>query len=206
MPDGIITLQVHFVNSYKIEHTHHQFSSVTQFCLTLCGPSDCSMPKFPIHHQLLELAQTRVHWVNDAIQPSHHLSSPSPSAFNLPQHQDLFQWVSSSHQMAKLLELQHQPFQWIFRTDFLRTNWLELVAVQGNLKSRLKHHSSKASILWCSAFFTVQLSHPYMITGKTIALTRQTFDRKVMALLFNKLSRLVINFLSRIKCLLIPWL
>jgi len=77
MQDGIITLQVHFVNSYKIEHTHHQFSSVTQFCLTLCDPLDCSMPKFPIHHQLLELAQTHVHWVSDAIQPSHHLSSLS---------------------------------------------------------------------------------------------------------------------------------
>ena len=95
-----------------------QFS---QLCPTLCGPMDCSTPVFPVHHQLLELAQTHVHQVGEAIQPSHPLSSPSPPAFNLPQHQGLFQWVSSSHQVAKVLEyhLQHQSFQWIFRTDFL---------------------------------------------------------------------------------------
>ena len=90
------------------------------------------------------------------------LSSPSPPAFNLSQHQGLFQWVSSSHQVAKVLEfqLQHQSFQWIFRTDFFRMDWLDLLAVQGTLKSLLQHHSSKASILQRSAFFTVQLSHP----------------------------------------------
>ena len=87
-----------------------------------------------------------------------------------------------------------------------RTDWLDLLAVQGTLKSLLQHHSSKASVLWCSAFFTVQLSHPYMTTGKTIALTRRTFVGKVMPLLFNKLSRLVITFLPRSKCLLISWL
>ena len=86
---------------------------------TLCNPMDCSMPGFPVHHQLLELAQTQVHWVSDAIQPSHPLLSPSPPALNLSQHQGLFKWVSSSHQVAKVLELQHQSFQWIFRTDFL---------------------------------------------------------------------------------------
>ena len=98
-----------------------QFSSVTQSCLTLCDPMDCSTPGFPVHHQLPELAQTHIHWVSDAIQPSHPLLSPSPPAFNLSQHQGLFQWVSSSHQVAKILEfqLQHQSFQWIFRTDFL---------------------------------------------------------------------------------------
>ena len=98
-----------------------QFSSITQSCPTLCNPMDCSMPGLPVHHQLPELPQTHVHWVSDAIQPSHPLSSPSPLAFNLSQHQGLFQWVSSSHQVAKLLELQlqHLPFQWIFRTDFL---------------------------------------------------------------------------------------
>ena len=87
-----------------------------------------------------------------------------------------------------------------------RMDWLDLLAVQGTLKSLLQHHSSKASVLWCSAFFTVQLSHPYMTTGKTIALTRQTFVVKVMSLLFNMLSRLVITFLPRSKCLLISWL
>jgi len=84
-----------------------------------CNPMDCSMPGFPVHDQLPELAQTQVHWVGDAIQPSHPLSSPSPPTFNPSQHQVLFQWVSSSHQVAKVLELQHQPFQWIFRTDFI---------------------------------------------------------------------------------------
>ena len=87
-----------------------------------------------------------------------------------------------------------------------RMDWLDLLAVQGTLKSLLQHHSSKASILWCSAFFTVQLLHPYMTTGKTIALTRWTFVGKVMSLLLNMLSRLVITFLPRSKCLLISWL
>ena len=96
-----------------------QFSSVTQSCPTLCDPMSCSMPDFPVHHQLLEFTQTHVLWVGDAIQPSHLLSSPSPSAFNLSQNQGLFQRVSSLHQVAKVLELQHQSFQWKFRTDFL---------------------------------------------------------------------------------------
>ena len=97
-----------------------QFSSVTQSCAALCDPMDCSTPGLPVHHQLLEFTQTLVHWVSDAIQPSHPLSFPSPT-FNLSQHQGFFQWVSSSHQVAKVLEfqLQHQSFQWIFRTDFL---------------------------------------------------------------------------------------
>ena len=94
------------------------FSLVSQSYPTLCSPMDCSMPGFPVHHQLLELAQTHVHRVGDAIQPSHPLLSPSP-AFNLSQHQGLFQWVSSLHQVAKVLEFQHQSFQWIFRVDFL---------------------------------------------------------------------------------------
>ena len=103
----------------------YQFSSVTQSCPILCNPMDCSMPGFPVHHQLPELAQTHVLQVSDAIQPSHLLSSPSSPAFSLSQHQGLFQWVSSSHQVAKVLELQlqHQPFQWIFRIDFLY-DWL----------------------------------------------------------------------------------
>ena len=98
-----------------------QFSSVTQSCPTLWDPMDCSRPGLPVHHQLLELTQTHVHWVSDAIQPSHPLSFPSPPAFNLSQHHSLFRWVSSSHQVAKVLEfqLQHQSFQWIFRTDLL---------------------------------------------------------------------------------------
>jgi len=177
-----------------------QFSSVPQSCPTLCDPMNCSMPGLPVHHQLREPTQTHVHHVRDAIQSSHPLLSPSPPAFNLSQHQGLFQWVSSSHQVAKVLEfqLQYQSFQWIFRLD--------LFAVQGSLKSLLQHHNSKALILWCSAFFIVQLSHPYMTTGKTIALTRQTFVGKVTSLLFNMLSRMVITFLQRSKHLLISWL
>ena len=98
-----------------------QFSSVTQSCLILCYPRDCSTPGLPVHHQLLEFIQTHVHWVSDAIQPSHPLSSPSPLTFNLSQHQGLFKWVSSSHQLAEVLkfQLQHQSFQWTPRTDFL---------------------------------------------------------------------------------------
>ena len=157
----------------------------------LCDPMDCSTPGFPVHHQLLELAQTHVHQVGNAIQPSHPLSSPSLPAFNLPQHQGLFQWVSSSHQMAKVLELQlqHQSFQWKSGLISFRTDWFDLLAVQGTLEILLQHHSLKASILWCSAFFMVQLTHPYMATGKTIALIRWTFVGKVMSLLFNMLSR-----------------
>ena len=96
-------------------------SSVAQLCPTLCDPIDCSTLGLPVHHQLPGFTQTHVHWVGDAIQPSHPLSSPSPPAFNLSQHQGLFKWVISSHQVAKVLEfqLQHQSFQWIFRTDFL---------------------------------------------------------------------------------------
>ena len=159
-----------------------QFSSVTQSCLNLCDPMDCSSPGLPVYHQLLEFTQTHVHQVSDAIQPSHPLSSPSPPAFNLSQHQGLFKWVSSSHQMAKILEFhfQHQSFQWIFRTDFLRVDWLDLLAVQGTLKSLLQHCSS--------------------------ALIRQTLFGKVMSLLFNMLSSLVVAFLPRSKCLLISWL
>ena len=97
-----------------------QLNLATQSCPTLYDPMDSSMPGFPVYHQLPELTQTHVHWVGDAIQPSHSLSSPFPLAFNLSQHQDLFHWVSSSHQVAKVLEFQHhQSFQWIFRIDFL---------------------------------------------------------------------------------------
>ena len=184
-----------------------QFSSVAQLCLTLSDPMDCSTPGLPVHHQLPEFTQTHVHRVGYAIQPSHPQSSPSPSIFNLPQHQGLFQWVGSSHQVAKVLEfqLQHQSFQLKPRLIF-RMDWLDLLAIQGTLKSLLQHNSSKASILRHSSFFTVQLSDPYMTTGKTKALTIWPFVGKVMSLLFNMLSRLVITFLPRSKRLLISWL
>jgi len=158
-----------------------QFSSVAQSYPTLCDPMNCSTPGLPVHHQPLEFTQTHVHWVGDAIQPSHPLSSPSPPALNLSQPQGLFKWDSSSHQVVKdwsfsfnISPSSEDPGLISFRMD-----WLDLLAVQGTLKSLLQHHSSKASVLWCSAFFTVQLSHPYMTTGKTIALTRRTFVGKV---------------------------
>ena len=167
-----------------------------------------SMPGLPVHHQILEFIQIHVHWVGDTIQPSLPVSSPSPPAPNPSQHQGLFQWSTLHIRWPKYWNFSfsispsnEHPGLISFRMD-----WLDLLAVQGTLKSLLKHHSSKASILRLSAFFTVQLSHPYMTTWKTIALTRRTFVGKVMSLLFNMLSRLVITFLPRSKCLLISWL
>ena len=130
------------------------------------------MPGLPVHHQLLEFTQTHVYRVGDAIQPSHPLSSPSP-AFNLCQHQGLFQWVSSLHQVAKVLEfqLQHQSFQWIFRTDFLENGLVGSPYSPRDSQESFPTPRFKSIILWCSAFFIVQLLHPYMTTGKTIVLT-----------------------------------
>ena len=118
LPENVITLEDFSIVFWNFSV---QFSSVTQSCPTLCDPIDCSTPGFSVHHQLLEFTQTHVHWVSDATQPSHPLSSLSPPAFNFCQHQGLLKWVSSSHQLVKVLEfqLQHQSFQWTFRTDFL---------------------------------------------------------------------------------------
>ena len=120
-------------------------------CPTLCNPMDCSIPGLPVRHQCPEFTQTHVHWVDNAIQPSHPLLPPSPPALNLSQHQSLFQWVSSLHQVAKLLELQlqHQSFQWFPLSGLIsfRMDWLDIFAVQRTLKSLLQHHSSKASVL-----------------------------------------------------------
>ena len=156
--------------------------SVSKLCPTLCHPMDCNTPGFPVLHYLPELVQTHVHWVSDAIQPSHSLLPSSLLALNLFQNQGLFQWVSSSHQVAKVLELQlwHWSFQGIFRVDFLKINCFDLLAVQETLKSLLQQQNLKASILLYSAFFMVQLSHLYMTTGKTI----WTFVGKVMSLHF----------------------
>ena len=169
---------------------------------------DYSMPDLPDHHQLPESTQTHVHRVSDAIQPSHPLSSPSPPTPIPPSIRD-----SSNESTLRM----KWPKYWSFSFSIspskehpglisLRMDWLDLLVVQGTLKSLLQHHSSKASILQGSAFFTVQLSHPYITTGKTIALTRRTFVGKVKSLLLNMLSRLVIIFLPRSKRLLISWL
>ena len=169
---------------------------------------NCSTPGLSVHHQLPEFTQTHVHRVSDAIQPSHPLSSPFLPAPNPSQHQSLFQWVNSSHQVVKVLEFQlyHHSFQ---RTS--RTNLLQNGLVGSPCSPRDSQESSptpqfksiNSSVL---SFLTVQLSHPYMTTRKNIALTTWTYVGKVMSLLFNTLSRLVITFLSRSKWLLISWL
>ena len=160
-----------------------------------------STPGLAVHHQLLEFTQTHVHRVSDAIQPSHPLSSPSPPAPNPSQHQSLsnestlhMRWPKYWSFSFSIITSKEIPGLISFRMD-----WLDLLAVQGTLKSLLQHHSSKASILRCSAFYTVQLSHPYMTTGKTIALTKRTVVGKVMSLLLNMLSRLDITLLPRSK-------
>ena len=160
-----------------------------------------SMPGLP------ESTQTHVHRVRDAIQPSHPLS-PSPPAPNPSQHQSLFQWSTLRMRWPKYWSFSFSiiPSKKIPGLISFRMDWLNLLAVQGTLKSLLQHHSSKASILRCSAFFTVQLSHPYTTTGKTIALNRWTLVSKVMSQLLNMLSKLVITFLPRSKRLLISWL
>ena len=142
-------------NHRKSGISFSQFSSVAQLCQTICHPMDCSTPVFPVHHQLRELAQTLVHWVSDAIQLSHPLSSPSPPAFNLSQHQCLFQFFASAGQSigvsasTSVLPINIQDW-FSFRMD-----WLDLLAIHGTLKSLLQHHSSKPSILQCSAIFIV---------------------------------------------------
>ena len=199
----VATNSINFILSY-------QFSSVAQSCLTLCDPMDCSTPGLPVHHQLPEPNQTHIYCIGDAIQPSHPLSSlilppsifPSIGVFSnesvlrirRPKYWSFSFSISPSNEYSGLIS---------FRID-----WLDLLAVQGTLKSLLQHHSSKASILCLSAFFIVQLSHPYMITGKTIDLTRRTFVGKVMSAFkyADMLSTFVIAFLPRSKHLLISWL
>ena len=159
------------------------FTSVTQSCLTLCNPMDCRTPGFPVHHQLQELAQTHVHRVRDAIQSSHPLlllpsifrsitvfSNESALRIRWPRYWSFSFSISPSNEHSGLIS---------FRMDRL-----DLLAVQGTLKSLHQHHSSKASIIWLSVFFIVQLSHPYMTTVKTITLT---FVGKVVSLLCNML-------------------
>ena len=174
-------------------------------CVWLCNPMKHSTLGLPVHHQLPESTQTHVHWVGDAVQPSHPLSSPSPPTLNLSQNQGLFKSVSSSHQVAKGLEfqLQHPSFQWIFWTDLL---WDGLVgspcsprdSQESSPTPQFKSiNSSVLSSLYSPTLISI---HDYW---KNIALTRQTFVGKRMSLLFNVLSRLVITFLPRNKHLLI---
>ena len=153
-----------------------QFRSVTQSCLTLCNPMNHSTPGLPVHHELQEFTQTHIHQDSDATQPSHPLSSPSLPALNPSQHQSLLQWSTLRMRWPKYWSFSFNvlPSKEIPGLISFRMDWLDLLAVQRTLKNLLQYHSSKASILWRSAFFTVQLSHPYMTTGKTIALPRWT--------------------------------
>ena len=154
-----------------------QFSSVAQSCPTLCDPMYCNTPGLPVHHQLPEFTQTHVHGVSDAIQPSHPLLllPPIPPSIRVFSNESNLhmRWPKYWRFSFSISPSKEHPGLISFRMD-----WLDLLAVQGTLRSLLQHHSSKASILWHSAFFTVQLSHPYMTTGKTIALTRRTLLAK----------------------------
>ena len=185
-----------------------QFNSLAQSCLTVWDPMNCSTPGLPVHHQLLEFTQTHVHRVSDAIR---HLIACRPLLLlpPIPPSIRVFSNESTLHR--------RWPKYWSFSLSIspsnehsglisFRMDWLDVLAVQRTLKSLFQHHSSKASILRHSAFFMLLLSHPYMTTGKTIALTRWTLVGKVMSLLLNMLSRLVITFLPRSKRLLISWL
>ena len=176
------------------------FSSVTQSCPTLCDPKNCSTPGLPVHHQLLE--STPKPMSIESVMPASHLILSRPLLLLPPILPSI--GVFSSESTLRI----RWPKYWSFSFNIspsnehsglisFRMDWLDLFAVQGTLKSLLQHHISEASISWCSAFLTVQHSHPYMTTGKTIDLIRQTFVSKVMSLLLNMVSRLVITFLPR---------
>ena len=183
-----------------------QFNSITQSSLTLCNPMDCKMPGYPtpsptpgVYSNSCLLNQWCHSTTSSSVIPfssclwcsQRVFSNESVLHIKWPKYWSFSFSISPSNEYSRLIPL--------------RMDWLDLLAVQGTLKSLLQHYSSKASILRCSSFFIVQISHPYMTTAKTIALTRWTFVGKVMSLLFNMLSRLVIAFLPRSKYLLISW-
>ena len=185
-----------------------QLSSFAQSCSTFGDPMNRSMPGPPVHHKLPEFTQTHV---NESVRPSSHLILCCPLLVMPPIPPRIRVFSNESTLCMRW------PKYWSFSLNIIPANehrglisfmmdWLDLLAVQGTLKSLLQHHSSKASIFWCAAFFTVQISHPYMNNGKTTDLTRWTFVGKVLSLLFNMLFRLVITFLPRSKRLLISWL
>ena len=161
-----IIIKVQSLDVDEVEQLSFQFSSVTPSCLTLCHPMNRSTPGLPVHHQLLEFTQTHVHLVGDAIQPSHPLSSPSPAP-NPSQHQGLFQRVNSSYEVAKVLEFQlqhqHQSFQWTPRTDIF---WDGLAGSPCSPRDSQESSPTPQFKSINTAFFIVQLSHPYMTTGK----------------------------------------
>ena len=204
---GLYTIKAQLVDSSSFCQSRNMkciFSSVAQFCPTLCDPMDCSIPSLPVHQysrNLLKLTSI------ESVMPSNHLILWHPLLLT-----HLIRVFSNESALCirwpKYLSFTFSisPFNEYSGLVSFRIYWLDLIVVQGTLKSLLQHHTSKPSNLWNLAFFIVQLSHPYMTTGKTIALTRWTFFGKVISLLFNMLSRLVITFLPRSKCLLISWL
>ena len=182
--------------------------SVAKLCPTLFGPKDCNMLGSPVLHYLPEFTQIHVHRVGDAIQPSHPLLSLSPLPSIFPSIR-----VFSNESALRMRWPKHWSFSFSISPSndcsglfSFRIDWFDLLAVQETLRSLLQLHSLKASVLRCSAFFMVQLSHSNMTTGETIALTKRTFVSKEMSLLFNTLSRFVTAFLPRNNCLLISWL
>ena len=189
---------------YNLAHHNIQFSSVAQSCPALCDPMNRNMPGLPVHHQLPEFTQTHIHRVSDAIQPSHPLSSPSPPVPNPSQHQSLFQWVNSSHEVAKVLEfqLQHHSLQRNPRADLLQNG-----LVGSPCSPRDSQESSPTpqfkSINSSALSFLHSPTLTSIHTGKTIAFTRWTFVGKVVSLLLNMLSRYVITFLLRRKRVII---
>ena len=187
-----------------------QFSSVTRSCPTLCDPMDCSTPGFPVLHRFPEFAQTHVPWVSE-VMPSNRLILCRPLLLLPSTFPSIRVYSNESVLCIRWPKYWSFCFSISLFNEYLglisfRMDWFDLLSVQETLKSPLPHHSSKSSVLRHSAFFIVQLSHPCMTTGKTLALTRWTFVDKVIALLFNMLSRLVITFLPRSKRLLILWL
>ena len=188
-----------------------QFSSLVQLCPTLCDPMDYNTPGFSVHHQLLEFAQTQIHWVSYTLGVIYIEAIPTISSSIVPFSSCLQSFLASGSfpisqffasggkiiaVSASASALSSNEYSGLIS---FRMDWFGLLAIQGILKSLLQHHNSKASVIWCLAFFMVQFSHSYMITGKTIVLTIQTFVSKVMSLLFNMLSRFVITFLPRSK-------
>ena len=200
-------LIVSFLSEWKV-FSSVQFSPVAQLCLALCHPMNCSMPGLPVHHQLLALPKLMT---IELVMPFSHLILCCPLLLLPPIPPSIR--VFSNESALRM----RRPKYWNFSSNIspsnehpglisFRTDWLDLLAVQGTLKSLLQHHTSKASILQRPAFFMVQLSNLYITIGKTTTLTRWTFVGKVMSLLLNMLSRLVTNFLPRSKRLLISWL
>ena len=188
--------QVYILNK-QTNTLEHQFSSVTKLCLTLCDLMDCSAPGIPVNHQLLELAQLMS---IKLVMPSNHLILCRPLLLLSSIFPSIRIFIAES--ILCIRWPKYRSFSISLSNDYsglisIRFDWFDLLAVQGTLKSFLQDHSSKALLLPCSALFMVQVSHPYMTTGKTIALTRWTFAGQVMSLLFNMLSRLVITFLLR---------